>query len=151
MTLYLQVCRQCAWWIFAVFHKMVSIQLFFGHNVGNEFKLCKYFPQKLHHADYTLKYNSRWWEKKDLANFVLLKSIAPNSGFPPCIGSEQLTEKREYYISMPHIHKLPAMPHHLTSSPNRLLFGYLSTTIVLDPIRDCRGKSCCYIESYAKG
>ena len=52
---------------------------------------------------------------------------------------------------MPHIHKLPAMPHHLTSSPNRLLFGYLSTTIVLDPIRDCRGKSCCYIESYAKG
>ena len=40
------------------------------------------FPQKLHHAAYTLKRNSRWQEKKDLANFVLLKSIAPNSGFP---------------------------------------------------------------------
>ncbi|EOA09819.1 hypothetical protein A343_1522 [Porphyromonas gingivalis JCVI SC001] len=39
---------------------MVSIQLFFGHNIENEFKLCKYFPQKLHHAAYTLKCNSRW-------------------------------------------------------------------------------------------
>ena len=52
---------------------------------------------------------------------------------------------------MPHIHKLPAMPHHLTSSPNRLLFGHLSTTIVLDPVRDCRAESCNYIESHAKG
>ena len=52
---------------------------------------------------------------------------------------------------MPHIHKLPAMPHHLTSSPNRLLFGHLSTTIVLDPVRDCREESCSYIESHAKG
>ena len=150
MTLYLQVCRQCAWWIFAVFHKMVSIQLFFGHNIGNEFKLCKYFPKKLHHADYTLKYNSRWWEKKDLANFVLLKSIAPNSGFPRVLEASNKLKKRILY-RMLHIHKPPTMTDHPASSPNRLLFGYLSTTIVLDPIRDCRGKSCCYIESYAKG
>ena len=53
---------------------------------------------------------------------------------------------------MPHIHKLPTMPHHLTSSPNRLLFGSLSTAAtVLDPVRNCRGESCSYIESHAKG
>ncbi|WP_196247325.1 hypothetical protein [Porphyromonas gulae] len=52
---------------------------------------------------------------------------------------------------MPHIDKLPATPHRLTSSPNKLLFGYSTTAIVLDPIRDCRGELYSYIESHAKG
>ncbi|ERJ88712.1 hypothetical protein HMPREF1990_01241 [Porphyromonas gingivalis W4087] len=60
---------------------MVSIQLFFGHNVENEFKLCKYFPQKLHHAAYTLKCNSRWWKKKDLANFAFRKALLRTVNF----------------------------------------------------------------------
>ncbi|AKV64539.1 hypothetical protein HMPREF1322_0306 [Porphyromonas gingivalis W50] len=94
---------------------MVSIQLFFGHNVENEFKLCKYFPQKLHHADYTLKCNSRWWEKKDLANFVLLKSIAPNSGFPRVLEASNKLKKRILY-RMLHIHKPPTMTDHDRSS-----------------------------------
>ena len=52
---------------------------------------------------------------------------------------------------MLHIHKPPTMTDHPASSPNGLLFGYSGTATAPDPIRDCRGKSCCYIESYAKG
>ena len=56
------------------------------------------FPQKLHHAAYTLKCNSRWREKKDLANFVLLKSIAPNSGFPRVLEASNKLKKESIIL-----------------------------------------------------